>query len=49
MKSLLDIYNQIESKQIELLTFNNIRDHELNAIPKRIEVLIFQLYINVIK
>lgn len=39
MKSLLDIYNQIESKQIELLTFNNIRDHELNAIPKRIESL----------
>jgi len=39
IKSLLDIYNQIESKQIELLTFNNIRDHELNAIPKRIESL----------
>lgn len=34
-----DIYNQIESKQVELTTFNNIRDHELQAIPKRIELL----------
>jgi len=39
IKSLQDIYNQIESKQVELTTFNNIRDHELQAIPKRIELL----------
>jgi len=39
VKSLVDIYNQIESKQIELNTFINIREHELNAIPKRVESL----------
>lgn len=37
IKSLQDIYNQIESKHVELKTFENIRDHELNAIPKRLE------------
>ncbi len=39
VKSLQDIYAQIESKQIELNTFNNIREHELQAIPKRIQAL----------
>ena len=38
IKSLQDIYNQIESKQVELTTFENIREHEMQAIPKRIEV-----------
>ena len=39
VKSLQEIYNQIESKQVELQTFENIREHELQAIPKRIESL----------
>lgn len=39
IKSLQDIYSQIENKQVELSTFDNIREHELNAIPKRIESL----------
>ena len=39
IKSLQEIYNQIESKQVELQTFENIREHELQAIPKRIESL----------
>lgn len=39
VKSLQDIYNQIESKQVELNTFDNIREHELQAIPKRIDSL----------
>ena len=34
-----EIYNQIESKQVEQQTFENIREHELQAIPKRIESL----------
>ena len=34
-----DIFNQIESKQVELETFENIREHELQAIPKRVESL----------
>ena len=43
VKSLQDIYNQIESKQIELDTFEHIRNHELQAIPKRIEArILFQ-------
>lgn len=39
IKSLQDIFNQVESKQVELTTFDKIRDHELQAIPKRIESL----------
>jgi pre-mRNA-splicing factor CDC5/CEF1 len=36
---LQDIFNQIETKQVESVTFENIRDHELQAIPKRIDSL----------
>jgi pre-mRNA-splicing factor CDC5/CEF1 len=39
IKSLHDIYNQIESKQVELQTFEHIRNHELEAIPKRLSTL----------
>lgn len=39
VKSLQDAYNQLESKQVELTTFEKIREHELHAIPKRIEAL----------
>lgn len=39
VKSLQDIYAQIESKQVELNTFKNIREHELQAIPKRVQAL----------
>lgn len=38
-KSLQDIYNQMESRQVELSTFKQIRGHELNAMPKRLESL----------
>lgn len=40
MKSLQDLHNQVESKQVELQTFEKIREHELQAIPKRIESLV---------
>ena len=39
IKTLQDIFNQIETKQVESVTFENIRDHELQAIPKRIDSL----------
>ena len=34
-----DIFNQIESKHVESETFANVREHELQAIPKRIDSL----------
>lgn len=39
VKSLQDTYNQLESKQVELTTFEKIREHELQAIPKRVDAL----------
>jgi len=39
IKSLCDMFNQIESKQIELNTFEHIREVELNAIQKRTQLL----------
>lgn len=39
VKSLQDTYNQLESKQVELTTFEKIREHELQAIPKRVDSL----------
>lgn len=39
VKSLQDTYNQLESKQVELQTFEKIREHELHAIPRRIDSL----------
>lgn len=39
VKSLQDINNQIESKHIELKTFEKIREREHEAIHKRLESL----------
>lgn len=39
IKSIQDTSNQIESSYIELLTFEQIRQHEMNAIPKRVDSL----------
>ena len=39
-KSYEEIINQVESAYVELLTFENIRQREINAIPRRIEVKI---------
>ncbi|CAF0824007.1 unnamed protein product [Brachionus calyciflorus] len=39
LKSLQDVYNELESRQVELGTFEKIRELELEAIPRRLEVL----------
>jgi pre-mRNA-splicing factor CDC5/CEF1 len=35
---LNDIHDQIEQTYVELKTFENLRQHEVTAIPKRLEV-----------
>ncbi|RNA45152.1 cell division cycle 5 [Brachionus plicatilis] len=40
VKSLHDIHNEIESKQVELNTFERIRQLELEALPRRMETLV---------
>jgi len=35
---LNDIHDQIEQTFVELKTFENLRQHEISAIPKRLEV-----------
>jgi len=39
IKSVQEMNNQIESAHVELLTFENIRQQELAAIPKRVQQL----------
>lgn len=38
-KQISDLYEQIEQVHIEKETFRSLRDHELRAIPKRVESL----------
>ena len=38
VKQLHDIYEQIEQTHVEYQTFENLRQHEIGAIPKRMEV-----------
>lgn len=38
IKQLHDISEQMEQTSVELKTFDNLRQHEIGAIPKRIEV-----------
>lgn len=38
LKNLHDTYEQIEQTAVELNTFENLRQHEIGAIPKRLEV-----------
>lgn len=38
VKQIHDVYEQIEQTFVELKTFENLRQHELGAIPKRSEV-----------
>jgi pre-mRNA-splicing factor CDC5/CEF1 len=38
-KQLQDIYEQIEQTYVEMKTFENLREHEISAVPKRIESL----------
>lgn len=40
IKSLQELNNQCEIKQVELTTFEKIREHELMAIPKRVDALV---------
>jgi pre-mRNA-splicing factor CDC5/CEF1 len=37
VKSLQDVHSQCEMKHVEWQTFEKIREHELAAIPKRVE------------
>ncbi len=39
MKALNDIYDQIDQTQVEAKTFDLLRQNEVLAIPKRIEVI----------
>jgi len=39
VKQLQDIYEQIEQTFVEMKTFENLRQHEISALPKRIESL----------
>jgi pre-mRNA-splicing factor CDC5/CEF1 len=38
-KQLQDIYELIEQTYVEMKTFENLREHEISAVPKRIESL----------
>ena len=40
MKQLHDIYEQSEQTYVEMKTFENLRQHEIGAVPKRLEVTI---------
>ena len=39
VKSLHEIYNQIESRTVECRTFEKIREREVDSIDKRMEML----------
>jgi len=39
LKQFHDIYEQIEQTHVEATTFDNLRQHEIQAIPKRLESL----------
>lgn len=38
MKQLNDLSDQLEQTYLELKTFEDLRQHEIGAIPKRMEV-----------
>ena len=38
MKQLNELHDSLEQSSVELNTFTNLRDQELQAIPKRVEV-----------
>ena len=40
MKQLHDVYEQLEQTYTEYQTFESLRNHEVEAIPKRIAVCI---------
>jgi len=37
-KQLQDMHEQLEQTAVEMKTFDNLREHELIAVPKRVEV-----------
>lgn len=43
IKSLQDLYNQVETEEVIAKTFETLREHELQSIPKRIENLTEQV------
>ena len=38
MKQVQDMYEQVEQTYVEYKTFDHLRQHEVGAIPKRLEV-----------
>ena len=42
-KQINDLYEQVEQTHTEKETFSSLRDHELRAIPKRIEVCLLEV------
>ncbi|MEW8544170.1 MAG: hypothetical protein AB2693_11610 [Candidatus Thiodiazotropha sp.] len=37
MKQVQDLHEQLEQTYVECTTFENLRQHEIGAIPKRME------------
>ena len=46
-KQINDLYEQVEQAHTEKETFSSLREHELRAIPKRVEVLLQPLLLYV--
>ncbi len=44
IKALNDVYDQIDQTQVEAKTFELLRQNEVLAIPKRIEVRINKIH-----
>ena len=42
-KQLQEMHEQIEQTVVEMKTFENLREHEVIAVPKRVEVCIATL------
>jgi len=44
-KQLQEMQDQMEQTVVELRTFENLRQHEIIAVPKRVEVCAYQHFI----
>ena len=42
MKQVHDMYEQVEQTYVEYKTFDHLRQHEVSAIPKRLEVCVLE-------
>jgi len=44
IKQLHDLFEQVEQTYVEMKTFDNLRQHEIGAVPKRLEVSYWYMY-----